>query len=375
MVETQFLFVTCQVGSESILKQNLSEEGLRFSFSRPGFLTFKLPRPYSLNEPYSLHNPFARSYGLCLGKIAAETEISGAARVWEQLSDVPFNQLHVWPRDRAPAGQRNFHPGLNDYSRAAEQALLQKVPPGQLIRSSLEGETSQNIGRHIGRRNDQVLDCILVDPGEWWIGAHRVDRWVQRWPGGFWTAGEPVEMVSRAFLKMSEALEWVCWPLKAGQRCVELGCAPGGASQALLSHGLRVVGIDPATVDPKILAHPDFHHLRKRSGDVRVRDFQEFQWLTADMNIAPDDTLSEVERIVSHRGNRIRGLILTLKLNDWNLAEQVPAYLERIRGWGYPRVRARQLSHNRQEICLAGLRPQQKTGRRKPVFRSNVKRR
>ncbi len=85
MVETQFLFVTCQVGSESILKQNLSEEGLRFSFSRPGFLTFKLPRPYSLDEPYSLHNPFARSYGLCLVKIAAETEISGAARVWEHL--------------------------------------------------------------------------------------------------------------------------------------------------------------------------------------------------------------------------------------------------------------------------------------------------
>ena len=370
MVETQFLFVTCQVGSESILKQNLSIEGLRFSFSRPGFLTFKLPRPYSLDEPYSLHDPFARSYGLCIGKIAAETDASGAARVWEQLSNVPFNQLHVWPRDRAPAGQRNFHPGLNDYSRAAEQALLETVPPSQLIRSSSAGETTGNTSR----RNDHVLDCILVDPGEWWIGAHRVDRWVQKWPGGFWTPSERVEMVSRAYLKMSEALEWVCWPIKAGQRCVELGCAPGGASQALLGHGLRVVGIDPATVDTKILADPHFRHLRKRSSDVRVRDFQEFQWLTADMNIAPDDTLAEVERIVSHRGNRIRGLILTLKLNDWNLAEQVPAYLERIRGWGYPRVRARQLSHNRQEICLAALRPQQKTRRRKPVSRSHVKR-
>ena len=160
-METQFLFVTCQVGSESILKQNLSKEGLRFSFSRPGFLTFKLPRPYSLDEPYPLHDPFARSYGLCLGKIAAETDASGAARVWEQLADVPFNQLHVWPRDRAPAGQRNFHPGLNDYSRAAEQALLETVPPGQLIRSSSAGETTGNIGR----RNDHVLDCILVDPG------------------------------------------------------------------------------------------------------------------------------------------------------------------------------------------------------------------
>ena len=183
------------------------------------------------------------------------------------------------------------------------------------------------------------MDCILVDPQEWWIGAHRVDRWVQKWPGGFWTEEEPVEMISRAYLKMSEALAWVSWPVKPGQRCVELGCAPGGASQALLSHGLRVVGIDPAAVDAKVVDHPNFQHIRKRSRDVRLRDFQEFQWLTADMSIAPSDTLDEVERIVCHRANRVWGLILTLKLNDWNLAEQIPSYLERVRSWGYSRVR------------------------------------
>ena len=367
-VESQFLFVTCQVGSEPILKQNLAEEGLRFSFSRPGFLTFKLPRPFTLDEPFSLQDPFARSYGLCFGKIAVTSNAAGADRVWEELDDFRFNRLHVWPRDRAATVDRNFHAGLNDASRAVEHALLAASPPGRL--SGFEDEDS-----NLARRHDHVLDCILVDPGEWWIGAHRVDRWVQRWPGGFWTAGDSTEMVSRAYLKMSEALAWVCWPIKAGQRCVELGCAPGGASQALLGQGLRVVGVDPATVDAKILAHPHFQHLRKRSGDVRIRDFHEFQWLTADMNIAPDDTLTEVERIVCHRANRIRGLILTLKLNDWNLARQVPAYLERIRGWGYPRARARQLSHNRQEICLAGLRPLKKSGRRKRYSRANAQRR
>ena len=366
-MESEFIFVTCQVGSESILKQNLAEAGLRLSFSRPGFLTFKLPRPYSLGEPFSLHDPFARSHGLCFGKIVAASDAEGAARVWDQLSDLRFNQLHVWPRDRVAASHRNFQPGLTDASRGFEQALLKMAPSGQL-----SGFARGNSGA-LARRHDHVLDCILVDPGEWWIGAHRVDRWVQRWPGGFWTPRNSAEMISRAYLKMSEALAWVCWPIKAGQRWVELGCAPGGASQALLGQGMRVVGIDPANVDAKILAHAHFQHIRKRSGDVRVRDFHEFQWLTADMNIAPDDTLEEVERIVSHRANRIRGLILTLKLNDWNLAKHVPAYLDRVRGWGYPRVRARQLSHNRQEICLAGLRTTQKSGRRKRPPRANGK--
>jgi 23S rRNA (cytidine2498-2'-O)-methyltransferase len=52
----------------------------------------------------------------------------------------------------------------------------------------------------------------------------------------------------------------------------------------------------------------------------------------------------------------IRGLIMTLKLPDWNLVEQIPAYIERIRSWGFPDVKAKQLAHNRQEICVAALR-------------------
>jgi hypothetical protein len=47
-------------------------------------------------------------------------------------------------------------------------------------------------------------------------------------------------------------------------------------------------------------------------------------------------------------------MILTLKLFDWKLADDVPACLERIRGWGYD-ARARQLQHNRQEICVAAI--------------------
>ena len=38
---------------------------------------------------------------------------------------------------------------------------------------------------------------------------------------------------------------------------------------------------------------------------------------------------------------------------DWSLATHVPEYLDRIRTWGFANVRARQLHHNRQEICVA----------------------
>ena len=39
------------------------------------------------------------------------------------------------------------------------------------------------------------------------------------------------------------------------------------------------------------------------------------------------------------------------------LAAEIPDWLKRIRAWGYPDVRARQLAHNRQEICVAAFRP------------------
>ncbi len=98
--------------------------------------------------------------------------------------------------------------------------------------------------------------------------------------------------------------------------------------------------------------------------EVPRRAFRKVRWLTADMNVAPGFTLDAVEAIVTHAEVNIRGMLLTLKLPQWRLAAEVPAYLTRIRSWGFNLVRARQLAHNRHEICVAAL---QKPFRRKPV--------
>jgi len=138
-----------------------------------------------------------------------------------------------------------------------------------------------------------------------------------------------------------------------------------------LDRRLRVTGIDPAEMHADVLAHPEFTHLRRRVKEVRRREFRKIRWLTADMNVAPSYTLDAVGRIVTHREISIRGLLLTLKLPEWKLAEQVPEFLERVRGWGYNVVRARQLVHNRQELCVAAL---QRPFRRKPTGKRREKR-
>jgi 23S rRNA (cytidine2498-2'-O)-methyltransferase len=198
-----------------------------------------------------------------------------------------------------------------------------------------------------------VADVVMVDDAEWWVGYHRVQSLVSSWPGGFCESPLPSGVVSRAYLKMHEALLWSEFLFRPGERCVEIGSAPGGASQFLLAQGLDVAGIDPAEMDPVVLADPHFRHIRKRSKEVPRSEFVGIDWLTCDVNLPPNYTLDTVKAIVSHPGVKFQGMLLTLKLVDWSLAEDIPKYLDRIRSFGFRHFRARQLHHNRQEICVA----------------------
>ncbi|MBX3414526.1 MAG: hypothetical protein KF708_17700 [Pirellulales bacterium] len=350
LAEADFLFVTCQVGAEAAVKGELARlwPDFRFAYSRPGFLTFKLPAGHRLNEDFALGSVFARAWGFSLGKATGDTDDERAAQAWQLLASRDVAAVHVWPRDRFAAGSRGYTPGLSDASQAAVQTILQGAP------ATFRPNRELSAG-------DRVLDVVLVDEGVWWIGFHRVQGIETTWPGGFSPLELPADAVSRAYLKLEEGLLWSGLPLKAGERCAEIGAAPGGASQALLARGLHVLGIDPAEIDPRVAEHPHFTHVRKRGADVRRREFRKTRWLLADMNVAPQYTLDTIEAIVLHPEIDVRGLLLTLKLLEWSLADEVPDYLERIRVWDFE-VRARQLQHNRQEICVAALR----SGGRRP---------
>ena len=125
---------------------------------------------------------------------------------------------------------------------------------------------------------------------------------------------------------MEEALAWSQLPIESGARCAEVGSAPGGASQALLARGLEVIGIDPAEMDQRVLSHPKFRHIRRRVLQAPRREFRKVRWLMADMNVAPVYTLEVVEDIVRHPEVSIRGMLLTLKLPEWSLADEPPNY-------------------------------------------------
>jgi 23S rRNA (cytidine2498-2'-O)-methyltransferase len=359
--QSQFVFMTCRPGAETALKQEVArtDPSWRLAFSRPGFVTFKLAAAQRLDETQlaARHWVFAHAHGISLGRLASAQLGKMAQKVW-QLEGVAalaaadaFADVHIWEREWQRSEDLGAPVGVAPLAAEIEAAVRASVPADcAKLSTPADGQRRPTI------RNGRVLDVIVVEPNQWWIGTHLAVTLPQRWPGGVIPVRMPEYAVSRAYAKMIEALAWSDLPLAAGEECVEIGCAPGGASQALLDRGLFVTGIDPAEVDPAVLAHPRFRHLRKRGKDVRHSEYIGVRWLAADVNLAPNYTLDSVEAIIHHPGVSIRGLVLTLKLADWSLAEQLPELAARVRSWGFRDVRLRQLASGGQEVCLVALR-------------------
>jgi 23S rRNA (cytidine2498-2'-O)-methyltransferase len=346
MPDSQFIYVCCQNGAEPAVKSEIGRTWpeLRFAFSRPGFVTFK-NMSRALADRVNLKSVFARTYGFSLGQVRGEDRPTMAEMACRAAAGHRFNQLHVWSRDPHAVGERGFFPAPGEVDD--EIGILVRA---EAVRAEiLDAEIAPN---QIARSDDRVLDIIRIDDQLWWVGHHRAHSNVLRQPGGLFRCSMPPHAVSRAYLKMDEALRWSRLPLQAGDRCVEIGSAPGGSCQALLDRGLFVTGIDPSEMHPSVLAHPRFQHIRKRGADLKRREYGGFRWLTIDTNVAPNHTLDTVEAIVTHRSVNIRGLVLTIKLPDWRLADRVPDHIRRVHSWGYSYVRARQLAYNRQEYCV-----------------------
>ena len=353
--------MTCRPGAETALKQEVArhEPEWRLAYSRPGFATFKRASEGPIDDRQLAERGWvlARTHGVSLGKVMGEELAKLAGAVWELdgvaalVAEVPFGDVHVWERDARPNDGEGSGLVVSPLAAEIESAIRAAAPASCENLREPPGDK-----RRPAARQARVLDVVVVEPNEWWIGCHRVVTPQQRWPGGAIPVRTPEHAVSRAYTKMAEALAWSGLPIEADEECVELGCAPGGASQALLDRGLYVTGIDPAEVDPVLLAHPRFRHLRQRSKEVRRSEYLGVRWLAADINLAPTYTLDAVEAIVTHPDVHIRGMVLTLKLADWSQADRLADYVARVHGWGFRDVRMRQLASGGQEVCLVALR-------------------
>lgn len=348
----RFIFVCCQFGAEKACKQEILTRysELRFAFSRPGFMTFKIMATKIRPGKFQLVSTFARAWGWSLGKANSDNSNELAQAIAQQVATVSdgqtFTMLHCWQRDLAVPGRNGFEPGVSPVANTAAQilhnALLPQFPELQL--------------NDISQRGQPTLCVVLVEPHEWWVGWHDATSVSQRWPGGAPLIELPQQAVSRAWLKIHEAVLWGRVPIQKGDVVAEIGSSPGGASQYLLDLGASVIAIDPAAMAPEVAEHPSLVHVRRRARDVPRSALMNVQWLTIDINMPPSYTIQVVRDYVETRGLPVRGIIATLKLPDWKLATEIDDYRQQFIDMGFAFVQTRQLAFNRQELCLVAQR-------------------
>ncbi len=345
----RFLFVVCQHGSEAIVKKHWVQTGgqLKLAYSRPGLVTLKVADD---SNPADLAARVAgdwvvRHVGTSIGNVTGEQTAPMIQQLWELAGD-QWDAIHVFERDLHLPGSRGFEPGRSELAEAVAGLITESQAAKSL---SIPVNQTCTVG-------SRVLNVMLVEPGRWLIGQHTASRPQSCWPGGVPPIKVPAEMISRAYLKMSEALAWSQLPIEAGDRIVEIGSSPGGACQRLLDMGLRVTGIDPAEMDSLLADHPRFEHWQSKSSGVRRKRFRPFRWLAADANVAPNYTLDAVQDIVLYPTTRLQGLLLTFKLSKSEIADQFDEYRQRIENWGFDRVEFRQLATNRSECCVVAQR-------------------
>ncbi len=311
---TEFAFATCLPGLEPAVKREIARNRpeLRFAYSRPGLVTYKAPGPVGPDDTPG--TVFARVWGKSLG---AAREPDDAAH---QLGYLGVTRVHVFARD----GEADLAP----WEHAVGERL--GAPTG-----------AAEIG-------DLVADVIIA-PGEpAWLGLHRHDATHLPHAGGAIPVDVPADAPSRAYAKIEEAIAWAALPVDAGQVALEIGAAPGGAALALARRGLDVWGVDTGD----LVEHPRIHHLRTKVGALRWEELPpRVDWLLVDVNLAPQVALHEVARLVPPLRASLRGAVITLKLNEWEFVDQLPALAERIGQLGFASVRMRHLPSNRREVC------------------------
>ena len=149
--------------AEQAVKKEIADEGWRLAFSRPGFVTCKHDESRSLPEGVFIRAA-SRSIGKChdnnakqqIAKLIESLETSPLARK-------PFDQLHVWPKDRAAIGRFGFEPGIDEVAGAVAQEVYETLSP-EWVRSDAPNR--------IAMPDETVLDIVLIEPAYWFYGIH-----------------------------------------------------------------------------------------------------------------------------------------------------------------------------------------------------------
>ncbi|MDO9599680.1 MAG: 23S rRNA (cytidine(2498)-2'-O)-methyltransferase RlmM [Azoarcus sp.] len=200
-----------------------------------------------------------------------------------------------------------------------------------------------------------ALHVLFTDQNTAWL-ASGLPGMCAPWPMGIPRLRMYSNAPSRSTMKLAEAFMTLLSPeelesqLRAGQRAVDLGAAPGGWTWQLANRGLRVVAVDNGPMKDTVMATEMVEHLK--ADGFTWRPQRAVDWMVCDMVEQPSRIASLVADWIAT--GRCRHTIFNLKLpmkRRLEAVEQCRILIQkRLASVGPYDLRIKQLYHDREEV-------------------------
>ena len=263
-----------------------------------------------------------------------------------ELTGAPW-QLHSFVPD--PQAYRTLAPLVPELAAAFQAELRQSAPGltghqapagGELRRSAAgaAGAGGESVAAGLLRAAPAAAGRVATTSRPGRAGARPCRTIVGRRPGptASWWRGSP---------------GWA-QPRRPGERCVDLGGAPGGWAWTALARGASVVAVDRSPLAPPAAGHPG---LQAIIGDAfGYRPPQPVDWLLCDVICRPERTIELAETWM--RQGLCRRLVATLKFTgtgDYAVIERARQRLGAV-GWRF--VRMKHLANHHNEVAILARR-------------------
>lgn len=264
-------------------------------------------------------------------------------------------------------------PGLALLERGTHfsvQTRLAHLEDRQVVRSYSSGQINQALAEMLVEetgaiediKKPQVIISLLCTIDKSYVGISTAEENLSSWPGGARRFAQTPEQISRAEFKLLEALEIFGVSLPSQGHALDLGAAPGGWTRLLLEAGLKVVAVDPANLDPRLIQGKRLEHYRGYAEhyiEEAIRQARLFDMIVNDMRMDAREAARQL--IKASRCLRTDGLMISV----FKLPHAAPGIHPLINlkealnilGKRFGLVQARQLFHNRQEVTVIAAQP------------------
>ncbi len=307
MQNSQFIYFLTNPESKTLLKEEISQHypNLNFSFSTEHFISYKITSTFK-TAPIFL---FALHWGYFIKKDTHSSLITELEK---------YNGIKI----------------------SYEIPLL---TPMKINTSNL---------------NDEVYEVIKIDDKNSILGKFKITNIRDMFIGGIPPLFLPEESPSRAYLKINEAHIITETSFIQNQIALEIGSAPGGASFYLLSKGLKVFGVDPGEMSEACLKDANFKHLKQSIQSIASTEIEKinFHWLLVDVNLSPEVSIKELERILKKLPSNFLGAFITLKMTKVVSISRLEFYTKLIRKIGLSPELVIHLSSHKKEYLIYATR-------------------